>query len=313
MKIKTNLWQKISLWLGIAIALGIIFKLLTPKSTTNPNPQLTEVGGTQTQVSHFSYQGQELNIPKTLSLATAQLINTNELQLTLTQQYDLSTNPDAPNLWMGEKYSLYFDNQQAIYGLSLNQPQPVSSQLDSAKLINNAQQLLNQLLPQTTLVVDQSKTRYLSGQYQQKEVSENLAEYIELSFFQKFQDFPTYNQASLRPSALVLIDAHGQLTKLELSTQIFNFFPTNIRDTIALDQAQTNIEKGNASLLDLETNDVQPIDRSKFLSGQFYQAQIEYRVDKQLVVEPFYRFSGKLITTNNQTIQAQIITPATDY
>ena len=80
-----------------------------------------------------------------------------------------------------------------------------------------------------------------------------------------------------------------------------------------MDQAQTNIEKGNASLLDLETNDVQPIDRSKFLSGQFYQAQIEYRVDKQLVVEPFYRFSGKLITTNNQTIQAQIITPATDY
>ncbi|MBU0978709.1 hypothetical protein KKF92_02660 [Patescibacteria group bacterium] len=311
MKIKLTKWQKFSFWLILATIIGLVFKSLTPQSTPESNPQLASVGGVQTQVKQLSYQGLEPTIPEKLSAGQATLIKTDGLLAMLLDKFSLSVNLDSPNLWVGDEYSLFFDKVQSIYGLSLNLPQPVSAQLNSAELSSQAEQLVSQLLPQTNLVIDQTKTRYLTGQYQQKEVAESLAEYMELSFFQKFQDFPVYNQASLRPSVLVLMDANGQITKLEVSTQLFTIAPPSDQTPISLDRAQANIEQGNASLLDLETNSLQTIDRSKFASGQLYEVQIEYRVDKQLLVKPFYRFSGNLVTTGGQTVQAEIITPST--
>jgi|GEM_PF-2445287 hypothetical protein len=308
---KLTNWQKLSLLMFVVAGMIAILKLLTPTTTPQDNPQITEVGGAITQVPKLEYLGEELIVPEKLPLAAAELMDTSQMQSGLVSRFAQTASPNSTNLWTGEDFSLYFDSVASSFNLSPNQPQPISTTLDETQVTNQARDLVAELLPNANLEIDSARTKFFAGQYEQKQVSNNLAEYIELSFVPKYQGYSVFHKDALLTPVLMLYDANGLITKLELSTLIYELTPSEEQATVSLDQAIGQIKQGVASVIDLETNSTLPINKSGFASGRLNTVELEYRVDNNRVAKPYYKFSGNVVTTAGQTVKAVIITPAT--
>jgi hypothetical protein len=93
--------------------------------------------------------------------------------------------------------------------------------------------------------------------------------------------------------------------------KFYQFEPTLEMNTISLDQAIKNIEKGKASVIYATTGQPERLDLNWIDTANLTDFEIEYRFDETTkIAYPFFKFEAAITNSAGVAMQAIIITPA---
>lgn len=161
------------------------------------------------------------------------------------------------------------------------------------------------------LKVSEENIIYLGGDIHLYEVEEKDAEvaYVPLSYY--LDGYSLFYQNEPDYPFLCKVNNDYIAETVVFKNLFYNFKPIAELPPISIDQAISNIKKGDGAIIKAESQIVNIIDLSWINEANLYSVEIDYRYDEKLkIAYPFYKFKAKLTNSGGINIEAVIITPA---
>lgn len=308
----------------VLIISSLILKFLTPKKADVQSLIQTNFDGTQSEFEKVSFVGVAPQVPNQLptAIATQVTISSTEVIQNLAKIYNLvETTSQTENSWEWEsdQYKLIFteSQNQVLFGSNMplkTQDTPPTSALPTPDAsVIAASEIISQAGLSDFLEDFSSQVEFLMGGGGVEGVITDAqsANYIRVIFSQSVAGYPLVFETGNKRIATVLLDTSYNLVSFEINLELINLQRQNNFQTITINQALSQINKGQASIvrslyLGYGTNSLQ-----KITSATLNEVNVEYWIDQNINnVVPYYRFSGLLINDAGQEFEGSIITPA---
>jgi hypothetical protein len=326
-KIKLAWYHYLIILAAVVLIISSIIRVLTPTPTiTNPNLSQSNYDNTTSIFSGARFVGQPIAIPKELG---AYSLTQNKTQDSLLQQiitkYNLKQNPDYPQYWNGQKYSLFHDEERNRFLLSKNQD-------PNSVFVQNQNSNETQITPINTERATQEAISFLETNFslqnleangdniifgqattQFYEIEEKDADLAIIPISYKLEGFPVLLNKSSNHPFEVTIDSKMEIFKVELAAFYPTFEKIGRGSTISIESAvqAINSNSGRASLVYAQSDTIDFFSTERFSSIILNKVRLEYRTDSTSeTVLPFYRFVGVGRDKNNKSVELEIITPA---
>ncbi len=307
----------------ILLITSLILKFLTPKKAEVQSLMQTNFDGTQSAFEKVSFVGVAPQIPNQLptAIATPANINSSEVIQNLAQTYNLvETTSQTENSWEWENdvYKLIFIESQNQVSLGSNVPLKTRDTTTSAlpttdSSVMAAKEIISQAGLSNYLEDFSSQVEFLMSEGGGEGVTTDAqsANFIRVIFSQSIAGYPLVFESGSKSVATVLLDTNYDLIGFEINLGVVNLQRQNNFQTITINQALSQINRGQASIvhslyLGFGTNSLQKIARATL-----NEVNVEYWLDPNInSAVPYYRFSGLLINDSGQEFEGSIITPA---
>lgn len=231
----------------------------------------------------------------------------------LKNQYALVPLEKANNYWMGEEASLNFNVYDKVFVFITFKETTIDDgpQIIKDEAIQKCLDFFKQYNLDLKLFAKTDEIIYLSSEHDHQEVSPVDADSLIIPFGYRVGDFELMQQNENNPAFSCLINKNYEVGKLVFKEKFYQFEPTLEMNTISLDQAVKNIEKGKASIIYATIGQPERLDLNWIETADLTDFEIEYRFDETTkVAYPFFKFEAAITNSSGVTMQAIIITPA---
>lgn len=161
------------------------------------------------------------------------------------------------------------------------------------------------------LQVKEDEIVYLNNDDEQHEVDQKDAKIMIIPLSYNLDGFDLFFQNEGEYPFMCKVSNKYVAEKIVFKDLFYNFKPIAELSPISIDQAVSNIKKGDGAIIKAESQIVNIIDLSWINEANLYSVEIDYRYDEKLkIAYPFYKFKAKLTNSGGINIEAVIITPA---
>jgi hypothetical protein len=306
---------------AITLIAAAVIRQLTPQAPVIPTTDfvLNNRDGSRTQFSNMTFVGTPPEFPKQISIAQVQPTDVTEeaIKNQLLQTYNLTAHSKAPSLWINPPYSLSFTRSTHQYILLNNTPISSTSgqftKINQTQAVQQAQQLLLQIVPNIPLVAQTESIQFIASEDETRNAPPTEAPLIEIPFAYAVDGYPVMYEKNTEFPFSVVLTASYDLKKLTFLPQFIAVKPLQKTSLISLDAAVANINSNKGSIIYSVSQGSPSFTLDSLSSGRLTSVMLEYRVDPTLnLAYPFYRFAGTAITSQNETVKIEVITPAVE-
>ncbi len=316
-----NIWQNkwlvgVVIFSAVSLVITAVLRLLTPQETTVPQTELvtTNYTGDASVFNNIRFVGSPPAAVDSLPIAIVEPSQTTMeyVRTQLIDQRGLEPVAGSEGLWRSAEfelsYSEYFDRYD-FYSLYIPEEIVIA---DTNLAIDNAQEFINEVFPNLDLVVQRENILYYDGLTELDPTDRANAVVMEAPFVYTIENIPVYLGHDQLAPLTIMINGQHEVQKVSFKPEFFSFVTTSQKlPLVDLAVAIDNINNNQASIISAGSEQGGTFSLAEIDSGELNEVRIEYRADLESgAVYPFYRFSGELITSGQQTIKAQIITPA---
>lgn len=316
-KIKINFFWLIGILTLIALFLVLVLRILTPteeKIVANEFV-VNNYDDTQSTFKRISYSGSELVLPELFNIYQSSNSSgiAEELVSRLIIDLQLTADETIENYWVGANSALAKNSYEHYYVLSNAFDDQGENELtiiaeEAIQVCQNFYNKYNILLP---LIPQRDDILYLNSGFEQNIVSPQVATFLQIPLTYELDGYKVFYENQNDYPFFCRVNNFYNLERIVFRDFFQEFQVSRQMPPLTIDQAVSNIKKGNASIIDAQSEVVQIIDLNWINEADLYSATIEYRYDSELkIAYPFYRFQAKLTNSAGINIAAEIITPA---
>ncbi len=295
---------------------GVVFKLLTPNQTNQTTNQ--NYDGSLSRFSGIEFTGRTITIPDQLpSFASVAWRSQETLQKQLLDSFTVEVDELEPTIWRNEEITItkIADPTRFIVldnNIRFNNARGDDSpnlQIDYRQMVET---WANNHIPESSLSIDPTGIRYLSGGDEAIITTERLAEIIEIPLSQ------TINGLSIRselgggyPLYIWYSTKLKKVIKAEFYPVLIDFSDPTLMEPITLKEAVNRISsERDARIVYAEQIQEQPFILDQIKRGELTKVTIEYRLQPNQQLTPHYRFDGTFVDQNDIQIFAEVVVPA---
>jgi len=303
--------------IGVVIILiaSAILNVLTPEDKVVSTPlTTTNYDQTSSEFSNLIYTGPAIEVPASLSIAQATLINyEKKLKIKLIEQFNLKEIEDY-DVWTSEDWALTVDPEGNRFTIGSQLfTSSLSKTITHSKAVSVAKVFLDTHLPQYQVnpLIDQAE--YFEDQYgDPAKTTPSKAKSIKVAFGYSINGYPVFYRDNTENFIEIYVDSNKNIRKASFSTNDISLKNIGTKPALSPQVAlQLANQTNRASIINVGYESPAILDFSNIISGEFDTVSIEYRVDpEQNLAYPFYHFSGFLIDGDNKSFSGEIITPA---
>ena len=275
----------------------------SPSPTPNPiQPQQAEFRSAKYTTVTYAPSAKFPPLPASLPVYSTSLtsIDVSQVATVLADHLNLTKNPSLPDYWTSSNSShlLYLDRvsnalHYQIDGYAVPEAYAGSNNPVFQAAVNSAVARLGVLPVFKNLTIDQERINYLyqsAGEISQSNPKQ--ANLIEIPFSQKINAYPVRIFGYLRAPLTFTVGQNNAIVKID-------YFGETVNEPVFKDylfvipepDIKTQLESGQGILLDYtSTNLNQP--PTKLDGVHITQIGLEYRLDTNNLLSPYYRFTG---------------------
>ena len=316
-KKRVNFLLLISIAAIVVLLVAAIIKIITPTSEkiVVNDFAVNNYDDTQSTFKKISFSGNEITIPETFNIYQAQNSTglADELANKLLIEYQLVADDDIENYWLSNDYALAKNSYEHYYTFKGATPDNGSKNLaiianSAIEVCQNFYSKYNINLP---LIPQEDALIYLDSGFEQNVVESNQATFLQIPLTYELDGYKVFYENQNSYPFFCRVDNLYNLERVVFRDFFQEFQVVRQMSAISINQAVNNIKKGNASIIDAESDYAVVIDLNWINEADLYSVSIEYRYDSELkIAYPFYKFQAKLTNSAGINIQAEIITPA---
>lgn len=300
-----------------ALLLATVLKIITPteeKIVAN-NFTINNYDNTQSTFKKINFSGTNISVPVIFNIYQAKNSPglADELANKLIIEHQLVADENIENYWLSESYALAKSNYEHYYTFRSGNKNEGAAELaiitDSAiEVCQNFYSKYNILVP---LVVQKDSIIYLDSGFEQNAVDVNKATFAQIPLTYELDGYKVFYENQNEYPFFCRVDNFYNLERVGFKDFFQEFEVSKQLSSLSINQAVSNIKKGNASIIDASSEIATVIDLNWINEADLYSVEIEYRYDNELkIAYPFYKFQAKLTNSAGINIQAEIITPA---
>jgi hypothetical protein len=332
--IKKYPWIKYFLiFVFAAILIAAVIRVITPQ-TEEPLIPPSEVQKKNFDQSVSTYNNVEfvgstsnIDLTNSVGIYSAQLVDGEEeldnLISTLVSLFNLVQDPELTDkeFYISDEYSLSRSYLRDELMLSRYTPpevmleqiaNPPPTGINTQQAISRATLFVNSIFEEQQYVPQLSSIAYLEGMMEPHPSSEQNAHYAEISFAQQIDSLPIILEQELVAPIRVMVSNNYLIQKAVFRTKELNLQQISDAQLLTVEEAIDRLNQESVgSIVGFAKDDPTPYSLAQISSGTLEEVVLEYRYDPELdLVYPFYRFSGTLTNSQNQSLQADVIAPA---
>lgn len=309
---------------GLVLVVAAIIRSLTPQPLNIPAEQVivTNTNNTNTTYDNIKYQGITPQTPTELSVANFALSSTtlDEVLSQFITTYNLTDHINQ-NYWNGKNYSLALNplsnqftlSKSQVLSAAPNTNLPVFKKIDYEQAKVMADKNISALFPNLQLVRTDEKTQFFRSEaLHYDKVAPDQADLIEFEYNYTINDIPVYYSNRFEPTVQILVNSNYEIEKLTFFPMFISINEVSTMPVISVFDAVAQINDHNlASLIVTLQEKAGQVNWSSMKSGTLHDAKLEYRYNpKSPIIYPFYRMTGDMITTSDENVKVEVITPA---
>ena len=300
----------------VALLVAAVLRVITPQEEKIISSQfVTEnYDGSQSSFKKVVFSGIPVILPEQLNIYSA--INSpglaDQLALVLINEYQMVADPEIPNYWLGEKFSLTKSNYDQNYVLNgVHEQNENDLPIILTEAISVCHNFYSKYNIDAPLVPREDAITYLNNSHEQGFVSPNEATYLHIPLTYELDGYPVFYQNKNSYPFFCRVDNFYELKRASFKDFFQEFQLVGQLKPVSIDQAVNNIKKGEASVISAQSQIAPIIDLDWIEEADLYRVEIDYRYDEKLrIAYPFYKFKAKLTNSGGINIEATIITPA---
>ena len=301
----------------ISLLITFVLRIITPQETIVPKTKFitTTTADGSVAFNNIRFVGTFTPSINSLPLATIQPSQTtlDYVKEQLIETYELNQVVGFSSLWRGEAYTLSYDEHIDQFLFYKNVVPKNTLIQEPNRTIKSAENFVSTTFPNLALTPQKEKITYFQGLEELTETTALNATAVEIPFTYAIEGIPVYLAHDRTMPITVIVNSTYEIQKVVFQPDFVDVIPAKQKtNLIDLGTALENINNHNeASIIAAFEKETGIFTLDEVVEGTLNTAQLEYRADLETgVVYPFYHFAGTVINQTNQTIQAEIITPA---